>query len=71
LIDAIEILGLKGESNNEKWTIFLGYQGKFIMVLTSAVGLGCLLQKKIFCNSIKQASLVSSADVNSVVFKPF
>jgi hypothetical protein len=54
----IEILGLEGESTNEKCTI----QGKFIMVLTSAVKLGCLLQKKIFCNSIKQVSLVSSAD---------
>jgi hypothetical protein len=67
----IEILGLEGGSTNEKWTIFLVYQGKFTMVLTSAVGLGCLLQKKIFCNSIKQASLVSSADVNTIVFWPF
>jgi hypothetical protein len=25
--------GLEGESTNEKWTIFLGYQGKFIMVV--------------------------------------
>jgi hypothetical protein len=38
--DSIEISDLEGESTNEKWTIFLGYQGKFIMVLTSAVRLG-------------------------------
>jgi hypothetical protein len=67
----IEILGPEGESTNEKWTFFLGYQGKFIMLLTSAVRLGCLLQKKIFCNSIKQVSLVSSADVNAIVFGRF
>jgi hypothetical protein len=30
----IEILGLEGESTNEKWTIFLGYQGKFIICVT-------------------------------------
>jgi hypothetical protein len=36
----IEIVVLEGESTNEKWTIFLGYQGKLIMVLTSAVRLG-------------------------------
>jgi hypothetical protein len=42
----IEILGLQGESTNEKWTIFLGYQGKFIMVLPSAARLGRLLLKK-------------------------
>jgi hypothetical protein len=47
-IDAIEILGLEGESTNEEWTIFLGYQGEFISVLTSAVRLGCLRQKKYF-----------------------
>jgi hypothetical protein len=41
------------------------------MVLTSAVRLGCLLQKKIFCNSIKQVSLFSSDDVNIIVFWPF
>jgi hypothetical protein len=41
------------------------------MVLTSAVRLGCLLQKKIFCNSIKQVSLVSSADVNTTVLGAF
>jgi hypothetical protein len=45
MLYTVEILGLEGESANEKWTIFLGYQGKFIMVLTSAVRLGCLLQK--------------------------
>jgi hypothetical protein len=28
------------KSTNEKWRIFLGYQGKLIMVLTSAVRLG-------------------------------
>jgi hypothetical protein len=67
----IEILSLEGESINEKWAIFLGYQGKFIIVLTSAVRLGCLLQKKIFCNSIKQVSLVSLADVNTIVFGRF
>ncbi len=67
----IEIVVLEGESTNEKWTIFLGYQGKLIMVLTSAVRLGWLLQKKKFCNSIKQVSLVSSADVNTIIFWPF
>ncbi len=41
------------------------------MVLTSSVRLGWLLQKKIFCNSIKQVSLVSSADVNTIIFWPF
>ncbi len=41
------------------------------MVLTSAVRLGWVLQKKIFCNSIKQVSLVSSADVNTIIFWPF
>jgi hypothetical protein len=66
----IEIVGLEGESTNEKWTIFLGYQGKFIMVLTSAVRLGCLLEKKIFCNSIKQVSIVFSADVSTIIFWP-
>jgi hypothetical protein len=44
----IEILGLEGESTNEKWTIFLGYQGKFIMVLPSAARLGRLLLKYFF-----------------------
>jgi hypothetical protein len=44
----LEILGLEGESNNEKWTIFLGYQGKFIMVLPSAARLGRLLLKIFF-----------------------
>jgi hypothetical protein len=39
-IKSIEIVVLEGESTNEKWTIFLGYQGKLIMVLTSAVRLG-------------------------------
>jgi hypothetical protein len=39
----IEILGMEGESANEKWMIFLGYQGKFIMVLPSAARLGRLL----------------------------
>jgi hypothetical protein len=39
------------------------------MVLTSAVWLGCLQQKNIFWNGIKQVSLVSSADVNT--FFPF
>jgi hypothetical protein len=63
----IEILGLEGESTNEKWTIFLGYQGKFIMVLPSAAKLGCLLLK-IF---IKRVSLVFSADGNTIVFRPF
>jgi hypothetical protein len=29
----IEILGLEGESTNENWTIFLGYQGKFIIFI--------------------------------------
>ncbi len=67
----IEIVVLEGESTNEKWKIFLGYQGKLIMVLTSAVRLGWLLQKKIFWNSIKQVSLVSSADVNTIIFWPF
>jgi hypothetical protein len=41
----IEILGMEGESTNEKWMIFLGYQGKFIMVLPSAARLGRLLLK--------------------------
>jgi hypothetical protein len=44
----IEILGLEGESTNEKWTIFLGYQGKFTMVLPSAARLGHLLLKYFF-----------------------
>jgi hypothetical protein len=44
MFGTIEILGLEGESTNEKLTIFLGYQGKFIMVLTSAVRPGCLKQ---------------------------
>jgi len=70
-VKSIEIVVLEGESTNEKWTIFLGYQGKLIMVLTSAVRLGWLLQKKIFCNSIKQVSLVSSVDVNTIIFWPF
>jgi hypothetical protein len=45
---AIEIVGLEGERTNEKWTIFLGYQGKLIMVLPSAARLGCLLLKIFF-----------------------
>jgi hypothetical protein len=44
----IEILGLEGESTNEKWTIFFGYQGKFIMVLPSAARLDRLLLKNVF-----------------------
>jgi hypothetical protein len=67
---SIEILGLEGESTNEKWTIFLGYQGKFIMVIPSAARLGRLLLK-IFFDSIKQVSLVFSADDNTIVFWPF
>jgi hypothetical protein len=46
-------------------------ESSYVMVLTSAVRLGCLLQKKIFCNSIKQVSLVSSADVTTIVFRRF
>jgi hypothetical protein len=45
MVRIIEIFGLEGESTNEKWAINLGYQGKFIMVLPSAAGLGCLLLK--------------------------
>jgi hypothetical protein len=66
----IEIVGLEGERTNEKWTIFLGYQGKLIMVLPSAARLGCLLLK-IFFYSIKRVSLVLSADGNTIIFWPF
>jgi hypothetical protein len=44
----IETFGLEGESTKEKWTIFFGYQGKFIMVLPSAARLGRLLLKIFF-----------------------
>jgi hypothetical protein len=66
----MEILGLEGESTNEKWTIFLGYQGKFIMVLPSAARLDRLLLK-IFFDSIKRFRLVFSADGNTIVFGHF
>jgi hypothetical protein len=69
MVPTIEIV--VNSRRRKYWTIFLGYQGKLIMVLTSAVRLGWLLQKKIFCNSIKQVSLVSSADVITIVFWPF
>jgi hypothetical protein len=70
VLHSVEILGLEGESTNEKWTIFLGYQGKFIMVLPSAARLGHLLLK-IFFDSIKRVSLVLSADGNTIIFWPF
>jgi hypothetical protein len=47
-IAPIEIVGLEGERTNEKWTIFLEYQGKLIMLLPSAARLGCLLLKIFF-----------------------
>jgi hypothetical protein len=67
---AIEILGLEGENANEKWTILLGCQGKFIMALPSAARLGHLLLK-IFFDSIKRVSLVLSADGNTIDFGHF
>jgi hypothetical protein len=66
----IEIIGLEGESTNEKWTIFLGYQGKFKKVLPSAARLDRLLLK-FFFHSIKQVRLVFAADGNTIVFLPF
>jgi hypothetical protein len=39
---------LEGESTDEKWTIFLGYQGTFIMVLPSAARLDRLLLRIFF-----------------------
>jgi hypothetical protein len=66
----IEILGPEGESTNEKWMIFLGHQGKFIMVSPSAARLGHLLLKYFF-DCIKRVSLVFSADGNTIVFGPF
>jgi hypothetical protein len=66
----IDILGLEGESNNEKWTIFLGYQGKLIMKSPSAARLDRLLLK-IFFESIKWVSLVLSADGKTIIFWPF
>jgi hypothetical protein len=67
---SIEIYELGGESSNEQWTIFLGYQGNFIMVLPSAARLGRLLLKYFF-DSIKWVSLVLSADGNTIIFWPF
>jgi hypothetical protein len=66
-VECIEILGLEGESTIEKWTIFLRVH--------NSVNISCQTRlfttEKILCNSIKQVSLVFSADVNTIVFGPF
>jgi hypothetical protein len=62
----IEILGLEGESTNEKRTILLGYKVHNGVNISSQTRL--FTTEKIFCNSLKQVSLVSSADVNTIIF---
>jgi hypothetical protein len=43
--------------------------------VNNGVNISCqtrlITSEKIFCNSIKQVSLVFSADVNTIVFWPF
>jgi hypothetical protein len=64
----IEILGLEGESMNEKWTINPCRQGKLNLGVIPADRLGCFLLKTFFLVFIKWGSLSMSAGVNPMNF---
>jgi hypothetical protein len=67
-VNLIEILGLEGESMNEKWTINPCRQGKLDLGVIPADRLGCFLLKTFFLVFIKWCSLSMSAGVNPMNF---